>query len=568
MLADGAGEVFAYALTCGVHNALTVHGHMDESGWIRNVFRAGGFAAPYGALRPMHGGFAQLARPVTMDRAGCAGWADAIALATAGLVAVCDPMIDTDCGALPTVITVPAGPVTLAGVHVAGARNNADAVQISAQLADIFPMFAPVYIQGLASLFSLPGNERVANTVQTHFIGRANIALAIPDAHLNRKTVAPYWWVEPTSVLPNGVLLTKAQSEGFGILCAPDAPGFVPWFEAIQSNGGAGLVENYVVKYRGARTCGAALHLRGNRNGAGHLVIAQADPEGFLMTGGRDMAMHVRMTARSATLADQLWRRGHCGNVAGPEALCTQSCLGVVVTHMRFNNAGECTTTRFPSKDELLAGATGVTTVVTRPEYVETAAPGAQNFEVRRNIGRAGRAVHAAALASRNAIRMADYQAMPVAFRTPTMNVVARTPYVQSNSAQPAPQQQQLHMPVAPATVAGLIGVPPTQQTLRNYHQPQGGVGVQPQVGAGQGGGIPVNQGAIAAPGGAGAGAQPHGGLQQQAAGGGHGADGGAQAAQVVNAGGANNGGQVLQPGLQPQQHGNVGAQQGAGAQP
>lgn len=338
MHASGAGAIWATALTCGIHRGATVVGHTDEGGWVRNVLRRGKYAAPVGVVLDSHRDVVGLPRVLGRSRAGLCSLVDGIALATAGMVAVSDPLVEVRGAMLPTVCYASAG-VEEGGAVVAGAQAMGNAIHDD--IGHTWGQFSAIYVRKLGELFAVATTD--ANyVVAARGLGAKFMSLAgVRDQHLEHAVVHPYFWVEPVPVVPACVADSAATTAGWACFASPGRDGYIP----LLGEGGSvtdtrvGMVAVHAA-YTGLRKSGLAMHFgHCPRNGLGAVQVIQADPEQFITPGGADGdgSMHARMTA-GVDLAAMSWGRGHSMLMAPGEALYTgTSGLHLVLTLERYD---------------------------------------------------------------------------------------------------------------------------------------------------------------------------------------------------------------------------------------
>ncbi|MCP4237831.1 MAG: hypothetical protein GY770_30395 [Aestuariibacter sp.] len=193
--ASHAGSVFSYAFTRGLHKILSVVAHTDEGGLMHDVLRRGRFEAPHGVvilnLDEYNGMPQPIGRLTSYMR-----FVDSILLTTAGLVAVSDPLVDFAGACYPTTFSSIRGDHAQdAGVGVEATTD--DAIELATQIALNSDAFIRAYASALCRTFNFsPGNEE---RVWIHLGGCFRSIQGQFNRHLKYKTVAPWFWVEPTA---------------------------------------------------------------------------------------------------------------------------------------------------------------------------------------------------------------------------------------------------------------------------------------------------------------------------------------------------------------------------------
>ncbi|AJA41108.1 coat protein [Phomopsis vexans RNA virus] len=351
---SGAGDVFALAVTRGVHSVLSVVGHTDEGGWIRGVFRHCTFRVPYGGINPSlreYPGLPPLASTLTGH---ISAWCDAIALKSAAAVAHCDPCVTASGGTYPTVFTSNRGLVSPPGTDEAD-LGDADADAVGRQVGADLGRFSPVYMDALTTIFGLRAVSGVADAV-FRTVGRDYLNGA-HDRHLRHKTVAPYFWIEPTSLIPAGAFGTVAEQAGFGALTTPGVEREQPAFEKVREldHGRNANYATIAFKMRSARTSGLICAYAGTPASLTGLRLYQFDEESVVLagdqgpTGGRVAQKH----AAADPISSYLWRRGQSPIPAPAEFVNTQGSYAAKYKIVEWDEDFDATLGDLPEAFEL-----------------------------------------------------------------------------------------------------------------------------------------------------------------------------------------------------------------------
>jgi hypothetical protein len=352
--ANNAGEVFAYALTRGIHSVVSVVGHTDEAGYLRHVLRMSEFRVPYGGIHYSTDNYPGLPVLASIsDRAVC-GWVDAIALATAAIAAHCDPTCTRRGNAFPSVYTT-FGPIEVGEVAETPAQPD-DALHLAGEISADCPGFVQLYIGGLSKIFQLPhGPARVA---ETHLESAFSEAVGSKDRHVLFKTVAPWFWIEPTSLIPHNFLGTDAEVAGYGSLVTPGQEIDMAGFRGIEDvSNGSSDVGAYIVDMPNARSSGLLIHLNGHPlNGLGAIKVCQMEAEGVVLAGDQHRS-GLSVGARHQNnhdLASYLWVRGQSAIPAPSEFLNTGGTLGLSAVHIEWDKDYQyATPVHLPSPHEM-----------------------------------------------------------------------------------------------------------------------------------------------------------------------------------------------------------------------
>jgi hypothetical protein len=331
--AAAAGDVFAYALTRGIHAAITVVGQSDEGAHMRSVLRVGRFQVPYGGIDVRKTDYLGMPRAMSVSAKSYSGLVDSIGLATAAAVAECDPLVQFEGRLFPTVITSSCASRQNAGATipfkstVVGGDLDALAKDIGAQVADEGSKFAPIYAKALGHIFTITGASGMA---VRHMRACFTWAAMTVDRHLALPAVAPWFWIEPTSLsrLPSADF--PAVAAGYGRLCEPGREGVMPLFPSSRVVGESDGLVGLEFEWRSARTVGAMVHLALHPlNGLSNIVVRQADASAFALLGaGLDVESRIRS---NTTIDKYLWGRGHSMLPCPAEALYLRGSVGVMV---------------------------------------------------------------------------------------------------------------------------------------------------------------------------------------------------------------------------------------------
>jgi hypothetical protein len=354
-IARGAGAVYAYALTRGIHMGVTVTGHSDEGAVMRDVLRRAAFAPPSGGIMTTLPKYTGLAKP-SGGLASFQAFVDGIALATAGAVAACDPMIESDGKLYPTVLLAAGAPREREGCHDVGTIE--DSASLVRQLAVEAPRFCEYYIPALCELFNVSGNEHVA---KRHMVACFNSMVGTTPAHLRHKVIAPWFWVEPTGVYDGMLGATPATREGLAQLCGVGRNDTKPFFAGVKVTGVNALSSSIVVDWRCARRHGLLHHLQLHKlDGLANIVLRQMDPGRAVLPGRGDPLvpdtnLRDRMLADSG-MQDYLWGRGHSSIIAPAELVVTGG-VGIMLKHAVVDpNELHMHRTHCPSAAEIPSG--------------------------------------------------------------------------------------------------------------------------------------------------------------------------------------------------------------------
>lgn len=389
MSAAGQGALFAYAVTRGVHSVVSVVAHTDEGGITRDLLRADSFSVPFGGIHFGLDVYCGLPCLLSCSRSHVAGLVDSIALATAAVVSVSDPGLVVDGQWVPTIVDGSGEDyISPAGTHEEG---DAEAGQRTLNaLRDLAPDFGAAYIRNLAKLFRFEGSSEVAERHFAAVVGR----LDKPSRHMTHASVAPWYWVEPTSLIPSDFFGGEAEKHNGGALVTAGEERSLPCFQDADEYGtGDGVQSAACVSMMNPRSSGIVMHLMGRRgNGLSCLRPRQLDPESLIHPGpNKDRPLVKDRVLAGDGLDKYLWVRGQSPLPAPGELVNTYGCMVLEVRHATFTERG-FTALDVPNAGPLYRGS--VKWSVSRPRGI---APHQSNYAT--NEARRARTVAANSLA-------------------------------------------------------------------------------------------------------------------------------------------------------------------------
>jgi len=412
--ASGRGLFYALGVSQGVHRVKSVHGHSDEGAYVRDVFRAREAGIPYGAIVSDIAPDNAMPDPAR-SIAGFRVVYDGIALATAGAVALADPMVSHGGRDYPTVIVADGG-YQDPGTNNAGDIDDAKA--LTAAWAEMAPAWAAYYARALGKIFVTTGGE---SEVVRHLCAQADSLAGSDNRHLRLKAAVAFCWIEPSCSCPVG----GDEFPAFTANCGPLALGTLS--RTVPSFDGCAYLEDksditrtaLQIDFRYPRRHGLLVHLWGHaRDGYAHITLQSASVENCLLVGGdEDLADRI---LGGESLDTYMWGRGHSTVVAVGEFMNLDKSVAMCFDHTE-NAGARFKSTHIPRLDELLWG--DVTFTVSRLSAND---PGSPGMSTPRDIARArSRAaialLHAADAARSNLVisaqlmqpRLGDYGELP-----------------------------------------------------------------------------------------------------------------------------------------------------------
>ncbi len=182
---------------------------------------------------------------------------DSILLSSAGLVSCTDPLVEFKGRKFSTTYTSIRGAhAQNSGLNIEGTAE--DAVELGVQLSNSCSDFASLYIKSLRRMFKF--SEGGEKSTILHFIACARSVRFSDNRHLKFKSIAPWYWIEPTGTVYAESTDTPACSEGFGPLCSPNCPGRISMFSSCEVVESSAYGTGVVVDWCSARKHGMIIH--------------------------------------------------------------------------------------------------------------------------------------------------------------------------------------------------------------------------------------------------------------------------------------------------------------------
>lgn len=337
--AMGVEDVAALAITKGIHSMVTVVGHSNEGGFNRDWFRSLGFAPSRGCVSVSFiDDAAGLPTVSSRSHASYTTWVDSIALATAAAVAVAAPVTVYKSRSYPQVfVSGVAVPGNDGGIHeaVVAADVESLASEISVRCGDFSALYSAELLWWFGSKTACGG--RSVGLIQSMIQSCCD---NYNGTHLNGKTVAPWFWVEPTTIYPER-RETASGTADFGALAGTRAAYEGPMFEKVSKVAEYGVYSDWVVSWRGMRTNHLVTHLYSHiKNGLSTIMPVQFVAESMVNKGGNNTAD----AARSAYsgLNSYVWNRGQSPIAHPAECLYIGEAMAIRIRHEteRANMAG------------------------------------------------------------------------------------------------------------------------------------------------------------------------------------------------------------------------------------
>lgn len=293
---DKAGVIIDFAIFCGFNACTTLCGHTHEGAWLRRVVRTVRFRRPSGMVVAPAAGDQVVTHwmiPSGGERSTSATMVDSVIAVGAATFSLVDPGVKV------------AGEYHATVLHAAG--ESEDDWQRE-HAADLPTLVASVAEEWSRAFFQCCGGVACEASVAALLIDAAGHADLAHDHHLRYQTIAPFYWVEPTTIV------TKSCHGGVKD-GAPGAP------LAYVGDSGTRVKLNCDVERFGASTI-ATFHDRGARynpwivscfvhpqDGLGAAVFVDVNVDSLTCAGVPDVEAGV---VDRRPVGDFLWSHGDC----------------------------------------------------------------------------------------------------------------------------------------------------------------------------------------------------------------------------------------------------------------
>lgn len=343
-----AGNVIGYAITKGIHHVLTLVGHTDEGGLLRDIFRRRSFAVPFGGIynwnETIHPGL-PMPRIGNLNSFVCL--VDSILLGSSALVALCDPLVKYEDKFFPTIFT---SCQSLMSDDPAPELNDVTLDELKTNMGNLgshFTQFSLIYGQCIGDLFHSKSDdknvalfmERQCDDLVSAILSCDTLAKAEALCrHAKPKILAPYYFIEPTSIFRTGFCSNNlAVIHGFGYLVGINDKIRRQAFEKFtvkEYNTGTYIVS---AQLRSVRTSALLLHLQSHKkDGLAFIKPIQFAAGKLVSTGVIDEPI-TRVRGRR-DIAGYMWGRGQSCIMAPSECMYTGSTITSLITHSTFDN--------------------------------------------------------------------------------------------------------------------------------------------------------------------------------------------------------------------------------------
>nr|UHS72544.1 MAG: putative coat protein [Totiviridae sp.] len=403
--AAGRGDVFSLALIKGIHTVLTVVGHSDEGGFMRDVLRVGRYTLPWGGIPTRVHPWCGFSLVSEYDREGVEAWVDQIAIVSAAAVAHCDPHV-TVCGKIvPTVFQT-----NEKNDSGGNASDEEKAAEARCKILKNFNAFSALYVRAIAKCLGFPDDvgDSIHSAAHQLYAMCENLDYS---RHLAHDVVAPYFWVEPTGVLPSKAFGFEAENHGTGSLCGPGESRTLPYLRgAVPTEAVTDQYTQLEVPFDRLRDCGLVLLCQGSaRDGMAQAYLTQFEPGSLMLSreSGSTLSDTLSMHELGVPLSDIAWVRGQSSIPHPAEGLHLDTHVLMTLVHCQ----GSFTSLEYYDnipEPGMITSAT-IDIWVTKPRRLQNGLANVEPRQVQRYRNRAVRAISSALNMINSAVRVRAY---------------------------------------------------------------------------------------------------------------------------------------------------------------
>jgi hypothetical protein len=329
---------------------------------MRDVFRVCRFRTPYGGIYVQNSeNYVGIPIPSIHNSGSFVNLVDSILLKVAAVSSISDPMVSVNGRLFPTVLMRDTAQRGLSGANTV---QLDDGRVFSNKFIGSYTLYAKRFMKHLSTVFSVKeGDNLVAERhIAACFAGfdyEHNRHLKVGDS------IAPYFWIEPTSLLES-TFQDDVAVAGFGAVAYPGVQTKYKTFEEVTVPNDTSGAYNAIVKMRSARTSGLLLHLSMHpENGLGSIVPVQFLYEQLQFA--RVGALVSDRVETNSPISEYLWGRGH-SPIPHPAELCyTGNRFGLLIRRESYNDDLMLQVEHTPLSYNMLNEE--VTLTVTRPMY-------------------------------------------------------------------------------------------------------------------------------------------------------------------------------------------------------
>lgn len=360
--ADKMGE-FAYAMMRGIHSVNSLAGHTDEGGLVRDMLRYSTVQKPVGIFT-WSSGESEFKGHVSWypnSRRSLVCVIDSLTLMTAGLVAVSDPgTVGKDGYLYPTV----------SGVNYAYGPVEQPAGNLAVQKDNIRPLTSPFlsnWIENVSHLLGYVG--RASPSMLNHFMEATS---GIVERHGGHEMLAPWYWVEPTSIITRSNYVTCPLASILQAGYADYKTGSTTYgldpYSYHEINGGGLEAFELVKKFGSLRRepllwALSQLELRNGKKGA---MFIGGSFENLVCAGSG--VTYNNWVKCEVSLAEAAWKNGDSHMPAPHELMMPGGGGYIVEVSPYYFEDNEFQNTGFPSKHDVMDKPISIS--CSRPAYI------------------------------------------------------------------------------------------------------------------------------------------------------------------------------------------------------
>lgn len=199
--------------------------------------------------------------------------------------------------------------------------------------------FVSTYVRALARLFSLQcdvGSSVAGDSLLSAF----QVFAQAGSRHTDYDVLAPFFWIEPSCIIPKGYLGTTAELGGAGSFGIMGEESTIPMFEEADEMGEpSDISTDWAFNFRSPRTCGYVLmYARHYRDGLAMLQLKSFDSHRISLSRREASELYNLKAQQGFVTIDQLmWVRGQSQLPHPAEACCIDGRVGATLWH------GSCT---------------------------------------------------------------------------------------------------------------------------------------------------------------------------------------------------------------------------------
>lgn len=360
----GAGSVISLAFIRGLHCINTVVGHTDEGGFMRDILRSGTYCPPFGAVY-CHDSkdFIGFPMPSMHSKSSICAVIDSILLVSAAGVALCDPGVNISGNVFSTVLT---NEDDFEGDRSEGVKKPSNYGQRNfTKIQYACGQFFANYCKFLSDMFGLKNESSKAEMFLRHSLNCYGTE-CVDKRHLNFQTIAPFFWIEPSSLFKKYV-----DNAGLlGVFGVTDEDRTLNFFEKAEIVSDLGIDKMLAFKMCSPRRSGLIYHLAGHElNGLSSIIPWNFDDHKFSCIGGREDSG----TKRSSRFSfdKYLWGRGQSNIFAPAECNYIGSGMVAKIRLAKMSDDFNIEAVHFPRVEEILSGS--ITYRASRPFRIPNA---------------------------------------------------------------------------------------------------------------------------------------------------------------------------------------------------